>query len=66
MKNYASNRVRNVVLFYHSGSGKTTYSEAALYYSGATKRFGKVEDRKHCVRTMKQKKFAVRFRSIHL
>lgn len=44
MKNYASNRVRNVVLLGHSGSGKTTYSEAALYYSGATKRFGKVED----------------------
>ena len=44
MKNYASNRVRNVILLGHSGSGKTTYSEAALYYSGATKRFGKVED----------------------
>ena len=44
MKNYASNRVRNVVLLGHSDSGKTTYSEAALYYSGATKRFGKVED----------------------
>lgn len=44
MKNYASNRVRNVVLLGHSGSGKTTYSEAALYYSGATKKFGKVED----------------------
>ncbi len=44
MKNYASNRVRNIVLLGHSGSGKTTYSEAALYYSGATKRFGKVED----------------------
>ena len=36
--------MRNVVLLGHSGSGKTTYSEAALYYSGATKRFGKVED----------------------
>ena len=44
MKNYASNRVRNVVLLGHSGSGKTTESDAALYYSGATKRFGKVED----------------------
>ena len=44
MKNYVSNRVRNVVLLGHSGSGKTTYAEAALYYSGATKRFGKVED----------------------
>lgn len=44
MKNYAANRVRNIVLLGHSGSGKTTYAEAALYYSGATKRFGKVED----------------------
>ena len=44
MKNYAANRVRNVVLLGHSGSGKTTYAEAALYYSGATKRLGKVEE----------------------
>ena len=44
MKSYASNQVRNVVLLGHSGSGKTTYAEAALFYSGATKRFGKVED----------------------
>ncbi len=44
MKNYVSNRIRNVVLLGHSGSGKTTYAEAALYYSGATKRFGRVED----------------------
>ena len=27
-----------------SGSGKTTYAEAALFYSGATKRFGKVDE----------------------
>ncbi|MBR4014984.1 MAG: elongation factor G [Anaerotignum sp.] len=44
MKNYAANRVRNVVLLGHSGSGKTTYVEAALYHSGATKRLGKVEE----------------------
>lgn len=44
MKSYASNQVRNVVLLGHSGSGKTTYAEAALFYSGATKRFGKVEE----------------------
>lgn len=44
MKSYAANKVRNVVLLGHSGSGKTTYAEAALYYSGATKRFGKVEE----------------------
>lgn len=44
MKSYAANKVRNVVLLGHSGSGKTTYAEAALFYSGATKRFGKVEE----------------------
>ena len=44
MKSYAADKVRNVVLLGHSGSGKTTYVEAALYYSGATKRFGKVDE----------------------
>ena len=36
--------MRNVVLLGHSGSGKTTYAEAALFFSGATKRFGKVDE----------------------
>lgn len=44
MKNYAAEKVRNVVLLGHSGSGKTTFAEAALFRSGATKRFGKVEE----------------------
>lgn len=44
MKNYNANEIRTVVLLGHSGCGKTTFTEAALYYSGATKRFGKVED----------------------
>ena len=44
MKNYTAEKVRNVVLLGHSGSGKTTYAEAALFYSGATKRFGKVDE----------------------
>ena len=44
MKSYAADKVRNVVLLGHSGSGKTTYAEAALFYSGATKRFGKVDE----------------------
>lgn len=44
MKNYTANEVRNVVLLGHSGCGKTTYTEAALYYSGGTKRFGKIDE----------------------
>lgn len=44
MKNYTADKVRNVVLLGHSGSGKTTYAEAALFYSGATKRFGKIDE----------------------
>lgn len=44
MQNYTADKVRNVVLLGHSGSGKTTYAESALFYSGATKRFGKVEE----------------------
>ncbi len=44
MKSYTANQVRNVVLLGHSGCGKTTYVEAALFYSGATKRFGKIEE----------------------
>ena len=42
MKNYAANEVRDIVILGHSGCGKTTLSEALLYYSGAIKRFGKV------------------------
>ena len=44
MKSYAADKVRNLVLLGHSGSGKTTYAEAALFFSGATKRFGKVDE----------------------
>ena len=43
MKNYAANEVRDIVILGHSGCGKTTLSEALLYYSGATKRFGKYQ-----------------------
>lgn len=44
MKTYATGEVRNIVILGHSGCGKTSVTESALYFSGATKRFGKVSD----------------------
>lgn len=44
MKSYTSKEIRNVVMLGHSGSGKTTITESCLFKSGATKRFGKVDE----------------------
>ncbi len=44
MKIYTSEEIRNVVVLGHSGCGKTTIMEAALYLTGATGRMGRVED----------------------
>jgi len=44
MRTYQTGEVRNIVILGHSGCGKTTVTEAALYFSGATKRFGKVSE----------------------
>ena len=44
MKQYASEKIRNVVLIGHNGSGKTSLAEACLYVSGALSRQGRVED----------------------
>lgn len=39
-----SNHIRNIVIAGHAGSGKTILSESILYCSGATTRFGRIED----------------------
>jgi elongation factor G len=44
MKSYPTERIRNVVLFGHQGTGKTSLAEALLYVSGATTRIGRIED----------------------
>ena len=44
MKEYATDRIRNVALVGHSGAGKTALAEAALFVSGVINRMGKTED----------------------
>ena len=44
MKSYGISALRNVGLFGHQGSGKTSLAEALLYVSGVTERLGRVEE----------------------
>ncbi len=44
MKVYTTDKIRNVVLLGHGGSGKTSLAEAMGYLSGITSRMGKVND----------------------
>ncbi len=43
MRDYKTEAIRNVVLLSHSGAGKTSFSEAALFNSGAIGRLGSVD-----------------------
>lgn len=44
MKEYSTDRIRNVTLVSHQGTGKTSLVEAILYNAGVTTRLGKVEE----------------------
>ena len=44
MKDYAGKDVRNIVLLGHSGSGKSTFAESALFLTKAIDRMGKAGD----------------------
>jgi elongation factor G len=44
MKQYQSDKIRNVALVGHSSCGKTLLTEAMLFTAGVTNRIGKIED----------------------
>lgn len=43
MKTYTPDKIRNICLASHGGTGKTTLAESMLYVSGKIKRFGSVD-----------------------
>jgi elongation factor G len=44
LSNINPNQIRNIVIAGHGGSGKTILSESILYCTGATTRFGRIEE----------------------
>ncbi|HNE82825.1 MAG TPA: elongation factor G [bacterium] len=44
MKTFTPDKIRNICLASHSGTGKTTLAEAMLFVSGTKKRFGSVDE----------------------
>ena len=44
MKQYNGEKIKNIALLGHGGSGKTTLADAIFYYAGAVERIGKTAD----------------------
>lgn len=44
MKEYSTDKIRNIALVSHSSAGKTILAEAFLHLTGVTSRMGKIED----------------------
>ncbi len=44
MKEYTTDKIRNIAMVSHSGAGKTMLADALLFTTGAITRIGKVED----------------------
>ncbi len=44
MKTYQTEEIRNIGLFGHGGSGKTSFAEALLFTSGVLDRLGRIEE----------------------
>jgi elongation factor G len=44
LKEYSTERIRNVAFVSHSGAGKTTVGDAMLFVTGGNDRFGRVDD----------------------
>ncbi|HOB34801.1 MAG: elongation factor G [Firmicutes bacterium] len=44
MKSYSTDKIRNISIVGHGGSGKTILTESMLFASGAIQRLGRVED----------------------